>query len=109
MSDHLHVHIPPARFRDEGEPPDGVVEAVRVSPPPKSYTIAPTGETCSLHPRDPLWWVEISTGEEGLWCDRCGTSNLPARPYRQPGTRQRYTWRSFLADLRRLTRRTNDE
>lgn len=105
MSDYLHVHIPPARFRAEGEPPDEVVvEAVHVPPPPKSYTIAPTAETCSLHPHDPLWWVEISTGEEGLWCDRCGTSNLPARPYRQPGTRQRYTWRALLADLRRLIR-----
>lgn len=105
MSDHLRVRIPPASFRADGEPPDEViVEVVCASFPPKSYTVAPTAETCSLHPREPLWWVEISTGENALWCDRCMTSNLPARPYRVPGQRPRYTWRAFLADLSRVIR-----
>ncbi len=85
MSEHLHVSIPPARFRASGEPPDvAEVERVREPAKPTAYTIAPTDETCSLHPHDHLWWVEISTGEAALWCDRCGTSNLPARPHANP-------------------------
>jgi hypothetical protein len=102
----VEIAAPPtARFRAEGEPPDEAVVAVTHEPdPPTTYTVAPTNETCSLHPCDPLWWVEMSTGEEALWCDRCTTSNLPARPHVPFAPRTRYTWRAFIADLKEAWR-----
>lgn len=99
----MTIHIPAARFRSDDELPAEVdVEVVPIDTRP-TYDIHPTREVCARHHHEPLLFVEISTGESGLWCPECTTSQIPAIPHK-PHVPYRSGWRRLIADLRGIFR-----